>query len=350
MQKTFSYSLIVIVALIVAGLVYLLAPILTPFLVAAILAYLANPLVELLERRHVPRLLSVVIVFLVLYSVIILLILLLIPLIQTQIIALSSALPDMLSWLQNTIIPWLQERFGIQEIINIDVVKKTLAANWAKAGGVASWLVQIVFHSGMALIAFFTSLVLIPVVTFYLLRDWRLVLQSLRSLLPRHIEPTVVKLVKEGDDVLSSFFRGQLLVMLSLGIIYSIGLTAVGLRIGLIIGIVAGLVSIVPYLGFIVGIVSASIAAYVQFGTFMPVLYVWIVFAIGQALESSLLTPKLVGDRIGLHPVAVIFAVLTGGSLFGFFGVLLALPVAAVVMVWLRFLNQRYRHSRLYKA
>ena len=137
--------------------------------------------------------------------------------------------------------------------------------------------------------------------------------------------------------------------MIALGIIYSIGLTFVGLQVGLIIGLVSGLVSIVPYLGFIVGVTAASIAAFIQFGTLTAVLSVIIVFLVGQMLESMVLTPKLVGDRIGLHPVAVIFAILVGASLFGFFGVLLALPVAAVIMVWLRFLNQRYRASPLYR-
>lgn len=339
----------IIVGLITAGLIYILAPILTPFLVGAILAYLGDPLVNLLMRLKIPRLASVIIVFLLIFSAMMLLILLLLPLIEDQIIVLTEVIPSSIAWVQNTIIPWLKDHFGIQEMINTETLKATLAENWTKAGGIASWLWKSILHSGFALIEWITNLVLIPVVTFYLLRDWDKVVKGVRGLLPRRIEPTVVKLTKDCDSVLSAFFRGQLLVMLSLGFIYSIGLTLIGVKVGLMIGLMSGLLCIVPYLGFIVGIVTASIVAYVQFGTITSVLLVWLVFAIGQMIESMFLTPNLVGNRIGLHPVAVIFAILTGGSLFGFFGVLLALPVAAIIMVLMRYLNQRYRHSKLYR-
>lgn len=341
---------IVILGLIFVALLNSLKPILTPFLVGALLAYLADPLVERISRWGVPRLLSVIIIFLILITIFTLIILLIIPLIQKQIISLIEFIPKVISWLQNTIMPWLINRFGIQEGINIDSLKQTLAENWSKAGSAAGWIATTVLQSGMALVELVTNLLLIPVVTFYLLRDWSSVIGGIRNLLPRKIEPMVVELAKECNSVLSAFFRGQLMVMLALGIIYSIGLTAIGLQIGLMIGLIAGAASIVPYLGFIVGITSASIAAYVQFGTLTSVILVFIVFAIGQILESTLLTPNLVGDRIGLHPVAVIFAILAGGHLFGFFGVLLALPVAAVIMVLLRFVHHRYQSSQLYKT
>lgn len=344
MNKTF----IAIVALVTAGLLYLLAPILTPFLVGALLAYLVNPIVKKLMSLRLPRLFAVIVVFLVLILVITLLIVMLIPLIQTQIANLTDFIPSVINWLQNTIVPWFNH-LGLQETINIDTVKSTLTQNWSKAESVATWIVKTILHSGFAFVALITNLILIPVVTFYLLRDWDKVLAGLRGLLPRRIEPAVIKVVMECNDVLSAFFRGQLLVMLSLGVIYSIGLSLIGLRIGIMIGLLVGLASIVPYLGLIIGIMIASIAAYIQFGTWESVSLVLLVFAIGQLSESMFLTPKLVGHRIGLHPVAVIFAVLTGGMLFGFFGVLLALPVAAIIMVMLRFVNQRYQSSRLYK-
>jgi predicted PurR-regulated permease PerM len=351
MQQKYNNSFfILIVGLVLVGLVYFLSPILTPFLAAALIAYFVDPLVNKMTNRHVPRLLSVIVVFLVSFTFIVVLFFLLILLIQNQIIALVDVIPKILTWFQTTIFPWIVQNIGIQDQLNIEMVKTTLADNLGKAGGVVNGLFKTVLQSGVTLIEWLTNLLLIPVVTFYLLRDWKMVLKGARNLLPRSIEPTVVKLASECDSVLSAFFRGQLLVMLSLGIIYSVGLTAVGLQIGLIIGFISGLVSIVPYLGFIVGIIAASIAAYVQFGTLTAILLVWLVYGIGQALESMFLTPTLVGDRIGIHPVAVIFAILAGGSLFGFFGVLLALPAAAVIMVWLRFLNQRYHASRLYKS
>lgn len=340
---------IIFLVLFIGVVIYFLAPILTPFLIGAILAYLGDPLVKKLMYFRLPRLLSVIIVFLVLFVAMILLILLMIPLIENQIALLTDVIPNAIAWLQTTIIPQLKEYFGIDELVNVQTLKNTLVANWTKAGGVASWLWTSVLHSGFAFVEWLTNLVLIPVVTFYLLRDWDKVVAGVRGLLPRSIEPMTVKIVKDCNNVLSAFFRGQLMVMLALGIIYSIGLTIVGLKIGLMIGLLAGLLCIVPYLGFIVGISTASVAAYLQFGTLTSVLLVWLVFMIGQIIESTFLTPNLVGDRIGLHPVAVIFAILAGGTLFGFFGVLLALPVAAVIMVLIRFLNKRYRGSRLYQ-
>jgi predicted PurR-regulated permease PerM len=193
------------------------------------------------------------------------------------------------------------------------------------------------------------NLVLIPVVTFYLLCDWERLVKGCKNLLPKKAAPTMIKLSIECDRVLGAFFRGQLLVMLFLAVFFSIGLSLIGINIGIILGILIGIISIVPYLGMIVGITASSIAAYVEFGTLQSVLLVWVVFGIGQFLESFIVTPRLVGDRIGLHPIVVIFAILAGGCLFGFFGVLLALPVAAVIMVWLRFLMKRYHESPLYQ-
>lgn len=351
MQQKYNKSLFILaVVLILGGLVYLLSPILTPFLAAALIAYLVDPLVNRMTNQRVPRLLSVIIVFVASFTVIVGLMLLLVLVVQNQIVALMDVLPKILTWLQITIFPWLMNSIGAEDALNAETIKTTVVENLGKAGGFINGFFKTILQSSVTVIEWVTNLFLIPVVTFYLLRDWKIVLQGARNLLPRAIEPTVVKLAKECDSVLGAFFRGQLLVMFFLGVIYSIGLSVIGLQIGLIIGFISGLVSIVPYLGFIVGIIAASIAAYVQFGTFTAILLVWLVYAIGQVLESTVLTPTLVGDRIGIHPVAVIFAILAGGSLFGFFGVLLALPAAAVLMVWLRFLNKRYHASRLYTA
>lgn len=329
---------------------YLLSSVLTPFLIAALIAYLFDPLIEKMTRWRLPRLASVIIVFGVISLIIAGIVLLLIPLVQKEIFLLKDFIPNMIQWLQNTILPWLTDDFGIDEVINIDTLKAFFAEHWTKAGGAATWVLQNALKSGITLIEWTMSLLLVPVVTFYLLRDWPLILKKVRELLPRHLEPTLVQLTRESDEVLSAFFRGQFIVMLALGVIYSTGLTLVGLQVGIIIGLLAGLISIVPYLGFIVGIVAASIASMVQYGDLTHLLLVWLVFIIGQVLEGSILTPTLVGDRIGLHPVAVIFAVLAGASLFGFFGVLLALPVAAVLMVWVRYLKKRYHHSQLYNT
>jgi predicted PurR-regulated permease PerM len=337
------------IGLIIAGLVYLLAPILTPFLAGALLAYLFNPIVEKLTRLHLPRILSVLIVFVGIFSLFLLMLLLVVPLIQKQIVLLINFIPTVILWIQNTFLPEMREKLGVSQVIDTDTLKTTLAGGLSKAGNVATWLLQAIMHSGMTLALWITNLILIPVVTFYLLRDWNGIIKNIRKLIPRRIEPVAVKLVKECDATIAAFFRGQLMVMLSLGVIYASGLMMIHLELGLIIGLIAGLLCIIPYLGFIVGIIAAIIAALVQFGTMESVMLVCVVFAIGQMIESFFLTPHLVGDRIGLHPVAVIFALMAGGSLFGFFGVLLALPAAAVIMVLLHFLNQHYKTSQYYQ-
>ncbi len=192
------------------------------------------------------------------------------------------------------------------------------------------------------------NLVLIPVVTFYLLRDWDLLIKGIRELLPRKIEPTVSTLASEIDEVLGAFVRGQLMVMFALGAIYTAGLWLIGLDLAFIIGMGAGILSVVPYLGTVVGLVAAVLAAVFQFQDLFHTIMVLLVFGTGQALEGMVLTPKLVGDRIGLHPVAVIFAVLAGGQLFGFLGILLALPVASALNVLVRHFRDEYTKSTLY--
>ena len=203
-------------------------------------------------------------------------------------------------------------------------------------------------RSGQVLLGWLTYLLLIPVVTFYLLRDWDILVASVRDLLPQRAAPTITKLAGEIDAVLAEFLRGQLTVMLALALIYTVGLWMVGLDLAFVIGMLAGLVSFVPYMGVVVGLSSAVIAAFLQFQDVVHLAGVAAVFGVGQVLEGMVLSPMLVGDRIGLHPVAVIFAVMAGGQLFGFFGVLVALPVAAAVVVVLRHSRDEYLKSAFY--
>jgi predicted PurR-regulated permease PerM len=234
------------------------------------------------------------------------------------------------------------------QTLNLERLKQAIGAHWQEAGGFAATVLASVSQSGRALLGWVANLVLIPVVTFYLLRDWDVLVARVHDLLPRNSEPTVVRLARETDVVLGAFLRGQLSVMAALTLVYALGLWIVGLDLAFLIGLISGLVSFVPYLGFITGITLAGVAAYFQFHELLPLLWVALVFGIGQMFESMLLTPWLVGDKIGLHPVAVIFAVMAGGQLFGFIGVLLALPVAAVLMVLLREVRRRYVGSSLY--
>lgn len=329
-------------------LIYLLAPVITPFMTAALLAYLCDPLVNRLSLR-MPRTWAVTLVFVVLLTAFMLMLFILVPLLQEQILLLIRRMPEMFTWAQETLLPSVGTALGIDiNSISLDAVRDALVENWRNVGNIAGSVFSSLGTSSQAIMAWLAFVVLIPVVTFYLLRDWDLLLASLHGLIPRRYAQTVVTLTTECDRVLSEFLRGQLLVMLSLSAIYSTGLWIVGIEFALLIGIGAGMISFVPYLGSIIGIVVAGTVAFMQYHDWIHILYVLIVFGIGQTLEGMLLSPWLVGDRIGLHPVAVIFAVLAGGQLFGFVGVLLALPVAAVCLVLLRFMVDQYRRSDLY--
>jgi len=342
-------------ALILAGivllgiLVYLLQPILAPFLLAALLAYLGDPAADKFEARGMSRTLAVIVVFTLFTTVFLVLLSVAIPLIAKQLGILAERIPQWLESVEALVAPFLKERFDLsKDSLPLAQIGAAIKNNLSSATGLVTMLWTQVSSSGLALIGFIANAFLVPVVTFYLLRDWDVLLERIHDLLPRSIEATSVTLAKECDEILAAFLRGQLSVMLALGCIYSIGLWFVGLEMALILGLLAGLASIVPYLGFIVGIIAASIAAYFQFGELLPLIGVAIVFMIGQVLEGVVLTPLLVGDKIGLHPVAVIFAVLAGGQLFGFVGVLLSLPVAAVLMVFLRYAHRNYKSSGFY--
>ncbi len=336
--------------LLLGWLLYLLQPILAPFLVSLLLAYMGDPLVDRLERWRLTRTWGVIVVFALLGLLLALMLLVLVPLLGKQLLRLYQLLPQMLDWLQQVVMPWMQAQFGLAENFwQFDRVKTALSGNLGKTTDLLGQLLSQVTESGLALLAWLANLLLIPVVSFYLLRDWDLMIARLRSLLPRRRESRVVQLIGECHEVLGAFLRGQLLVMLALGLLYASGLMLIGLELGLLIGLLAGLASIVPYLGVVVGVAAALTAGLFQFGLDpYPLLAIAAVFTVGQLLEGMLLTPWLVGDRIGLHPVAVIFAIMAGGQLFGFTGVLLALPVAAVIVVLLRHGHDFYKLSALY--
>lgn len=335
-------------------LLYVLAPILMPFAVAAILAYLGDPLVDRLEawryqNFRLNRTMAVTLVFLGIIIGATAILLVIIPTIEYQIGEFIDKLPSYLQWLNKSVVPTLQKYLGkgIRPLKTEQLIG--LVRNyWQDGSTVTENLLQSVSHSGAVILGWLMNLVLIPVITFYLLRDWDELVVKVHDLFPRRMASTVGKLAAEADTVLGAFLRGQFYVMLALGLIYSVGLLLIGLDLALPIGMMAGLISFVPYMGAIVGIGMACVAAILQFQDGMYLLSVLIVFAIGHSLESMLLTPWLVGNKIGLHPVAVIFAVLAGGQLFGFLGVLLALPVASVIMVLLRHIHERYTFSGFY--
>jgi len=328
---------------------WLLAPVLTPFAVAAMFAYLFDPLADRLERWKLSRGTAVTIVFLGLLLLVVLILLLLVPFLERQIASFVKHFPDWVAWFQNVAVPWLNQKFDMNlETPDSSQIAGIVQEHWKEAGGAAAVVLASVSKSGLAVVTWAVHVIVVPVVFFYLLRDWDIMVARIHELMPRSIEGTVTRLARESDETLSAFVRGQLSVMIVLGVIYALGLWACGLDTGPLIGIIAGLISFVPYLGAIIGVLAGVIAALVQYGDWLHVLLVLGVFAIGHLLEGYVLVPRLVGEKIGLHPVAVIFAVLAGGELFGFLGVLLALPIASVAMVLLRYGHERYRASALY--
>lgn len=344
-KENWPWMLIGVVLLVFT---WLLAPILTPFVVGAGLAYIGDPLVDRLEKLRLSRTLGVSLVFFVIFAVLVLVVLLVVPMLQGQLTMLIHNIPDWLTWVQDKALPRLGIKLprGVQ--LDAEGVKTLITRNWSSASDILPAIWERASQSTGAIVTTVANLLLIPIVTFYLLRDWDLLVAWVRNTIPPRWRPTADKLAHETDDVLSAFFRGQLTVMAALTVYYWIALWLVGLNLALIVGLIIGLVSFVPYLGAVIGIVTAVIAMVVQTQELTPFIWLGVVFAVGQFLESNVFSPWLIGDRIGLHPVAVIFAVMAGGQLFGFIGVLLALPVAAVLAVMMRHTLHHWLASKLY--
>lgn len=337
------------VALLTIGLMfYYLGPILTPFLFGALIAYICNPLVKRLERYRVPHLMAVILVLVLVIGIFVALIGVMVPILETQIALLIERMPDYIENLRSKLEPWLYNQFGVVLNLDREHLRAMFTENWRSAGGFAQRMLPSLKTGGLALINFFVNLVLVPVVLFYVLRDWDRLLAKLDELVPLRWRDTVHMLARQIDDLLGAFFRGQLSIMVLMAIFYILTLWAIGLDLAFPIGVISGLLTFVPFLGVFTGVALATLAGLMQFGSLLDLLPIWAIFIIAQPLEGYVFTPWLVGDKIGLHPVMVIFAVLAFGALFGFFGVLLALPASAVLLVLLRYFRQRYFASRIY--
>ncbi|MDG2525516.1 AI-2E family transporter [Stenotrophomonas sp. HITSZ_GD] len=340
------------VALGVLWVIWLLAPVLTPFVLALLLAWLGDPLVDRIERAGRSRNVAVTLVFVLMVLLVVLAMMILVPMIERQIVTLINALPQMRDWFIGTAVPWIEQKTGLELMNWLDPERliEWIRSHWDQAGGVAKTFFGYLSRSGFAMVTWVVNLALLPILTFYFLRDWDKLVERVAAVIPRKYIGTATGLALESNDVLGAFIRGQFLVMIALGVIYAAGLSLIGLKLGLLIGLIAGLISFIPYLGATTGVVLAVIAALVQAQGFDLKLLIGlgVVFTVGQLMESYVLTPRIVGDKIGLHPVAVIFAVMAGGQLFGFLGMLLALPVAAVANVLLRYAHARYTESELY--
>jgi predicted PurR-regulated permease PerM len=336
--------------LLALWLLYLLGPILTPFLLAGILAYVCNPLVDRLRKLGLPRVLAVLAVMMMMMAVLVGLVLIIIPLLVEEAGVLLARLPDALAVANEKLAPWLRTNLGIKLRFDPASLKKLAAENVDSLQTVARHLYESLKIGGVALVGLLVNLLLTPVAMFYLLLDWHALLARLDSAIPRGWHAKATAVARDVDGVLSQFLRGQVLVMLALAVYYGVALSIAGLPSAVAIGLLTGFLIFVPYLGFATGFTLALLVAALQFEGFGPVVAVLIVFGIGQVLESFLLTPFLVGERIGLHPLAVIFALMAFGQLFGFFGVLLALPASAALLVGLRELKAVYVASRFYQG
>ncbi len=346
--RAYHYVWVVGAVVVVAALLHFLGPILTPFLVGAMLAYLGNPAVNWGERHRIPRTVGTLLVMVFVVVLILALLLILSPLVHTEFSQLVKRLPEAAGTLYAQLAPWLSEKFGIELQIDLASIKQLVADNLESAESLTLKLLSGLKTGGTVLLSILINLLLIPVVMFYLLRDWNILIVRIDELLPRRWLPKVRTMATEIDDVLAEFLRGQLSVMGVLAIYYAIGLSLAGLQFAIPIGILTGLLVFIPYVGFGLGLVLGILAALLQWTGWPGFIAVLTVYGIGQLLEGYVLVPWLVGDRIGLHPLAVIFALLAFGQLFGFAGVLLALPASAALLVALRHVRSAYHESPLY--
>lgn len=333
---TFFYSL------------YVLRSVLMPFVAGILLAYLLDPMVDKLEKFKLSRLSSTLIVCFVTILIIVPALVLLIGMIENQISLLIQATPKYLTLIMEKIRPTLEnlnERFPDLKSANIEELVKNNIGNSMKFIGK---VLKALISNGFALINLISLLLIMPIVTFYMLRDWDNFVKKFESLLPKKSKKSIMATFKDIDKIIAGFIRGQLSVCLILGIFYSIGLKLVGLELGLLVGFIAGIISFIPYVGSITGFVVGCILAFAQYGDITHVLYVVGVFMLGQFIEGNFLTPKLVGESVGLHPVWVMFALLAGGVLLGFLGLMLAVPLAAIIGVLVRLAIKRYKLSSLY--
>jgi predicted PurR-regulated permease PerM len=331
-----------------AYVVHLLSSILLPFVAGMLTAYFLDPVADRLEARKIPRGIATALILLAFFLCGAGVITLLFPMLQRQIVDLAILLPGMVDAARQSIEPILREFLaGLPPDTMAEI--KTSVGNIA--GKVASWVTGMlasVWSGGVALFNMISLVVVTPVVAFYLLRDWDLITVKIDSWLPLGARPTIRDQLGEIDLTLAAFVRGQATVCLVLALVYGIGLSIVGLKSGLLVGLGAGLISFIPYLGAATGLTIGVGIALFQFDDFITIATVAGIFLFGQTLESYVLTPRLVGDKVGLHPVWIIFALMAGGALFGFTGILLAVPVAAVIGVLSRFAIKRYLDSPLY--
>jgi predicted PurR-regulated permease PerM len=339
----------VIAFLLFAGVLWLLEPMLLPFAAGLAIAYFLNPVVDKLTHRGVPRWLGALIVLAAFALVIGLVLLLITPLLQAQIGALIAEIPNYIEKFRTHFIPWVENWLTRFSPDDVDKIRDAATQYVGNAAGMAGKAVQNVVTSGLALIDVLALAIITPVVAFYLMRDWNTVTRTVDALIPRRHYDVIKEQLGQIDLSLSGFVRGQALVCLGLGLVYSLGLSACGLQYSVAIGVTAGILSFIPYVGTAFAWIVSIMIALAQFDNFERIGFVIAVLVLGHIMESYVLTPRLVGKRVGLHPVWILFALIAGGRIMGFTGVLIAVPVAAVLGVLTRFAVSQYKTSPYYE-
>ena len=346
-RRNLNWALLAAVAVV---LLWLLGPVLTPFVIGAVLAYALHPAVEKLAARRVPRLLAVISVEIAALVAVAALVLLIVPILSKELPLLNEQLPVLVERINHAVSPWL-ERMGIHvshDPANLqEFLIKYLSANWDE--GIAAALVSARI-GGSIVVTVIGYVILVPVVLFYLLVDWPFYVLRAIALVPPRLRPRVASFVHDCDVVLGQYLRGQLLVMLMMAAFYSVGLALFGFELAVPVGVFTGLAIFVPYVGFGIGMVLALLAGALQFTGWYGPIAVFVVYGIGQIVEGLFLTPKMVGQRIGMSTLTVIFALFAFGHLFGFVGVLIALPASALIAVATARVRASYTQSALYNG
>ena len=330
---------------------YVFSDILLPFLAGMALAYFLDPVADRLERLGLSRVMATVLILFAFLVVLVLAFVILIPVLATQMADFAGKLPEYLARLQTLITSfdpqWLEQRFGV----NADNLREGLNSLITSGFGFLATVFQSLWSSGVALFSIVSLFVVTPVVTFYMLLDWDRMVAVVDSWVPRDHVDTVRQLATDINSATAGFVRGQGTLCLILGALYAVGLTLTGLNFAILIGLFAGLISFIPYVGSLTGLTLSVGVAFVQFWPdWKMVLAVAAVFFFGQFIEGNILSPKLVGKSVGLHPVWLMFALFAFGALFGFTGLLVAVPAAAAIAVLVRFAIARYLESPLYKG
>jgi predicted PurR-regulated permease PerM len=336
------------VLIIMIALVFFVSGILMPFVAGMAVAYFLDPLADKLESIGLSRTIAAVCIIFSFFIAVVLILVLIFPLLKSQFIGFIDKIPLLFLNFSNWVGPF-KEAF----LAGFPSDKLGELSNASESYGthVVQWfgnIIQSIFQGSLVIFNTLSLILVTPIVSFYLLRDWDIIVMKVDGWLPREFAPIIRKIVADIDRTIAGFVRGQGTVCLLLAIFYGLGLTLIGLDFGLILGITTGLISFVPYFGMLIGMISTLVIAISQYGDILPVVLVLIVFGIGQLIESMFLTPKLVGEKVGLHAVWVIFSLMAGGATFGFTGLLLAVPVAATIGVLVRFLLTLYLKSGLY--